>query len=289
MPSIFDPPTPDPEPAADPAVSSDDAIRVGTSERQESLALLNKSYSDGRINSNELEQRSAQVAAAVTRAELRSATAGLGGNSAANFLDSMRRQEAEEAQSQRAQALDASTRARTAGDVAAEVRNGFAQLAAHATQLGVATIEYEHFYIVSNSKLFGTKTWRSPRGFVLAAARSDSKIGKGNDRFAKAGRSLDDLWLLTPEGGLWRIYSSVNSPGEGRFVTIDADSIANGLYLPFGGQVSLDRSNGEIKLHKPGDPPTETTLTDYLAWLAIRLKSVTYPNLPPDTRARIFK
>lgn len=228
MPSIFDPPSSsEPEPAADSAVSSsDDAIRVGTSERQESLVLLNKGYADGRIDAQELEQRSAQVAAAVTRAELRSATAGLGGHSAANFLDSMRRQEAEQAQSQRAQALDASTRARTAGDVAAEVRNGFAQLAAHATQLGVATIEYEHFYIASNSMLFGTKTWRSPRGFVLAAQRSDARGGKGKDRFAKAGRSLDDLWLLTPEGRLWRLYSSFTSPSEGRFVTIDADSIA---------------------------------------------------------------
>lgn len=290
MPSIFDPSPPDPEPGSDPAVSSDDAIRVGTSERQECLVLLNRSYADGRIDAHELEQRSAQVAVAVTRAELRSATAGLVGQPASSFLDSMRRQEAEHARQKATEAHAASSVSRAADSIAAEVKTGLAQLAAYAAQLGVATIEYEHFHIVSNSRLFGTKTWRSPRGFVLGSTRRRDGNTKGNDRLAKAGRSLDQLWLLTPDGRLWGMREgSVGSMSEGYFESIDDKSISRGLYLPGDWKVLRQRSGGEVTLSRGYDPPETTSLADYLGGLAVRLKSAGYPNLPPGTNARIFK
>lgn len=51
-------------------VSEDEGVRIGTAEREEAQALLGRQFSEGRLNPDEFSQRSAAVAAAVTRADL---------------------------------------------------------------------------------------------------------------------------------------------------------------------------------------------------------------------------
>ncbi|WP_225933649.1 DUF1707 SHOCT-like domain-containing protein [Mycolicibacterium pallens] len=51
-------------------VSEDEGVRIGTAEREEAHALLSRQFSEGRLNPDEFSERSAAVAAAVTRADL---------------------------------------------------------------------------------------------------------------------------------------------------------------------------------------------------------------------------
>jgi hypothetical protein len=51
-------------------VSEDEGVRIGTTEREEAQALLSRQFSEGRLNPDEFSERSAAVAAAVTRADL---------------------------------------------------------------------------------------------------------------------------------------------------------------------------------------------------------------------------
>jgi len=45
-------------------------VRIGTAEREEAMALLSRQFSEGRLNPDEFSERSAAVAAAMTRADL---------------------------------------------------------------------------------------------------------------------------------------------------------------------------------------------------------------------------
>lgn len=51
-------------------VSKDEGVRIGTAEREEAMELLSRQFSEGRLNPDEFSERSAAVAAAVTRADL---------------------------------------------------------------------------------------------------------------------------------------------------------------------------------------------------------------------------
>jgi hypothetical protein len=53
-----------------PAVTEDEGVRIGTAEREQAMALLSRQFSEGRLNPDEFSERSAAVAAAVTRADL---------------------------------------------------------------------------------------------------------------------------------------------------------------------------------------------------------------------------
>ncbi|SBS71959.1 conserved hypothetical protein [uncultured Mycobacterium sp.] len=45
-------------------------VRIGTAEREEAMALLSRQFSEGRLNPDEFSERSAAIAAAMTRADL---------------------------------------------------------------------------------------------------------------------------------------------------------------------------------------------------------------------------
>jgi hypothetical protein len=45
-------------------------LRIGTAEREEAMDLLSKQFSEGRLTPDEFSERSAAIAAAVTRADL---------------------------------------------------------------------------------------------------------------------------------------------------------------------------------------------------------------------------
>ena len=51
-------------------VTEDERVRIGTSEREEAMALLSQQFSEGRLNPDEFSERSAAIAAAMTRADL---------------------------------------------------------------------------------------------------------------------------------------------------------------------------------------------------------------------------
>lgn len=51
-------------------VSEDEGVRIGTAEREAAMTLLSRQFSEGRLNPDEFSERSAAVAAAVTRADL---------------------------------------------------------------------------------------------------------------------------------------------------------------------------------------------------------------------------
>ena len=51
-------------------VTEDERVRIGTSEREEAMALLSRQFSEGRLNPDEFTERSAAIAAAMTRADL---------------------------------------------------------------------------------------------------------------------------------------------------------------------------------------------------------------------------
>jgi hypothetical protein len=45
-------------------------VRIGTAEREQAMTLLGRQFSEGRLNPDEFSERSAAIAAAVTRADL---------------------------------------------------------------------------------------------------------------------------------------------------------------------------------------------------------------------------
>ncbi|WP_237159545.1 DUF1707 SHOCT-like domain-containing protein [Mycolicibacterium rhodesiae] len=51
-------------------MKEDEGVRIGTAEREEAQELLSRQFSEGRLNPDEFSERSAAVAAAVTRADL---------------------------------------------------------------------------------------------------------------------------------------------------------------------------------------------------------------------------
>lgn len=51
-------------------MSDDEGVRIGTAEREQAQALLSRQFSEGRLNPDEFSERSATIAAAVTRADL---------------------------------------------------------------------------------------------------------------------------------------------------------------------------------------------------------------------------
>ena len=51
-------------------VSEHEGVRIGTAEREEAMALLSRQFTEGRLNPDEFSERSAAVAAAVTRADI---------------------------------------------------------------------------------------------------------------------------------------------------------------------------------------------------------------------------
>lgn len=51
-------------------VSENEGVRIGNAEREEAMELLSRQFSEGRLNPDEFSERSAAVAAAVTRADL---------------------------------------------------------------------------------------------------------------------------------------------------------------------------------------------------------------------------
>jgi Domain of unknown function (DUF1707) len=51
-------------------VSENDGVRIGTAEREQAMELLSRQFSEGRLNPDEFSERSAAIAAAVTRADL---------------------------------------------------------------------------------------------------------------------------------------------------------------------------------------------------------------------------
>ena len=52
------------------SVTEDEGVRIGTAEREEAMELLSRQFSEGRLNPDEFSERSAAIAAAVTRADL---------------------------------------------------------------------------------------------------------------------------------------------------------------------------------------------------------------------------
>ena len=51
-------------------VSEDEGVRIGTAEREAAQELLSRQFSEGRLNPDEFSERSAAIAAAVTKADL---------------------------------------------------------------------------------------------------------------------------------------------------------------------------------------------------------------------------
>ena len=47
-----------------------DDVRIGTAERERAMDLLSRQFAEGRLNPDEFSERSAAIAAAVTRADL---------------------------------------------------------------------------------------------------------------------------------------------------------------------------------------------------------------------------
>jgi len=62
---------------ADPADAADAALRASDAEREQIVALLQRSFTDGRLTQAELEERAGAAYAALTRAQLRELTADL--------------------------------------------------------------------------------------------------------------------------------------------------------------------------------------------------------------------
>jgi DUF1707 SHOCT-like domain len=53
-----------------PVSDETERVRIGTAEREQAMDLLSKQFSEGRLTPDEFSERSAAIAAAVTRADL---------------------------------------------------------------------------------------------------------------------------------------------------------------------------------------------------------------------------
>lgn len=224
MPSIFDTPTnPEPEPPPSPA-PSDDGLRVGDVERQEALSTINDSYVAGRIDATELERRTAQAAAAVTRGDLRGATANLPGTQAIAQSFTSRLNEL-----RAGQLADEERRQKEAAEAAAEAAAGAQEAAAVAARLfrEFATSLKD---IVPPRPIATThEQWRkpflskprseeiiSPPGYQLAPNPGVDHARNPNDHNAYWHPPAGPVTVIVADGRIWQStqLGTVN-PGKG--------------------------------------------------------------------------
>lgn len=206
MPSIFDTPA-NPEPEPPPShVSSDDALRVGHAERQEALSVINDSYLAGRIDATELERRTSQAAAAVTRGDLQSATADLPGTRT-SFDDAIRREQSSANQQKVDQQSAADRRRRGAEQAARDINELLARFVQKLVENGVPPKKVEIDQVRKNRPFFlgGEKreSVYSPEGFILGYWPSKN--------YWNDGASVD---LVTLDGRLYHFSSPGKNPSS---------------------------------------------------------------------------